>query len=57
MIADIKKFISPLRDRRNELAKDPAAVLKILKDGGERAKSVAEKKMDEVREKVGVKLY
>ena len=54
---DIKKFISPLRDRRNELAKDPAAVLKILKDGGERAKSVAEKKMDEVREKVGVKLY
>ncbi len=57
LIADIKKFISPLRDRREKLAEDPAAVLKILKSGGEKAKAVAEKKMDEVREKIGVKLY
>ena len=57
LIADIKKFIGPLREKREALAKDPAAVLKILKDGGERAKAVADKKMNEVREKVGVKLY
>ena len=57
LIADIKKFIAPLRDRREKLAKDPSAVLQILKSGGEKAKAVAEKKMGEVREKVGVKLY
>ena len=57
LIADIKKFIGPLRDCRDKLAQDPAAVLKILKDGGEKAKAVAEKKMRIVREKIGVKLY
>ncbi len=57
LIDDIKKFIGPLRDRRDELAKDSDSVLKILKDGGDRARKVADKKMDEVREKIGVKLY
>ncbi|MSR78589.1 MAG: tryptophan--tRNA ligase [Candidatus Taylorbacteria bacterium] len=57
LIHDIKKFITPLRDRRDKLANDSDAVLKILKDGGDRARKVADKKMDEVREKVGVKLY
>ncbi|MDO8482675.1 MAG: tryptophan--tRNA ligase, partial [bacterium] len=57
LIADIKKFIAPLREKRETLAQNPDAVLKILKSGGEKAKAVAEKKMDEVREKIGVKLY
>ena len=57
LIEDIKKFIGPLRDRRDKLAEDPAPVLKILKSGGEKAKAVAEKKMEIVREKIGVKLY
>ncbi|MSU55561.1 MAG: tryptophan--tRNA ligase [Candidatus Taylorbacteria bacterium] len=57
LIVDVKKFIGPMRDRRDELTKDSDAVLKILRDGGDRARKVADKKMDEVREKVGVKLY
>jgi tryptophanyl-tRNA synthetase len=57
LIADIKKFIGPMRDRRDKLAKDPDNVLEILKSGGMKAKVVAEEKMKMVREKIGVKLY
>ncbi len=57
LIADIKKFVEPMRARRDEFAKNPSAVLEILKSGGERAKAVAEAKMEIVREKIGVKLY
>jgi tryptophanyl-tRNA synthetase len=57
LIEDIKKFIGPLRDRRDKLAKDPDNVLKVLKSGGEKAKAVASAKMKIVREKIGVKLY
>ncbi|MDO8483194.1 MAG: tryptophan--tRNA ligase [bacterium] len=57
LIADIKKFVQPMRERREKLAKDPSAILKILKAGGEKAKVVAEAKMKVVREKLGVKLY
>ncbi|MDO8590818.1 MAG: tryptophan--tRNA ligase [bacterium] len=57
LIADIKKFVGPMRERREKLAKDPSAVLKILKTGGEKAKVVAEAKMKVVQEKIGVKLY
>ncbi|MBI5126673.1 MAG: tryptophan--tRNA ligase [Candidatus Taylorbacteria bacterium] len=57
LLADLKAFINPLRTRREELAKDKEAVLKILKEGGERARSVAEPKMQEVRKTIGVGLY
>jgi tryptophanyl-tRNA synthetase len=57
LIADIKAFIKPLREKRKTVASDPSAVLKVLKEGGQRAKAVASRKMDEVRSKIGVKLY
>ncbi|MBI5401119.1 MAG: tryptophan--tRNA ligase [Candidatus Yonathbacteria bacterium] len=47
-------FIAPFRARRAEIARDPEAVLKILRDGGEVARTEAQKKMKEVREKVGL---
>jgi len=56
LVADIKGFVRPMRERREKLAKDPSAVLEILKSGGEKAKAVAEAKMKVVREKIGVKL-
>ena len=56
LIADIKTFIKPLRERRKEIASDTSAVLKVLKEGGQRAKAVASRKMDEVRSRIGVKL-
>ena len=54
---DLKKFIAPMRDRRKTLEEDKNAVLEVLKEGGKVARERAEKKMEEVREKVGLKLY
>lgn len=51
---NMRAFIEPMRTRREETAKDPEAVLKILKEGGEVARAVAIEKMKEVREKVGL---
>lgn len=57
LIEDLEKFIAPMRDRRKEFEKDIPGALAILKAGGEKAKKVASKKMDEVKEKIGVKVY
>ena len=57
LIEDLEKFITPLRERRKEFEKDIPKVLAILKAGGEKAKKIAGAKMDEVREKIGVKIY
>ena len=57
LIEDMEKFIAPMRERRKELAKNLPQALQILRKGGEKAKKVAEKKMEEVREKIGVRVY
>ena len=57
LIADLEKFIAPLRERRKEFAKDIPRALSILKAGSEKAKKIAGQKMNEVRERVGVNVY
>jgi tryptophanyl-tRNA synthetase len=57
LIEDLEKFIAPLRERRKEFEKDIPKALSILKAGGEKAKKIASLKMEEVREKIGVKVY
>ena len=57
LIANIEKFIAPLREKRAQIAGDTDYVLDVLRDGGKRAKQKAEKKMEQVREAIGVKLY
>lgn len=57
LIGDLKTFIGPMREKRDQLSHDMDFVMDVLKDGGKRAKAKAEKKMDEVREAIGVKLY
>jgi tryptophanyl-tRNA synthetase len=57
LIEDLKVLITPLRERRQALEEDKKAVLEVLKEGGKVARERAEKKMEEVREKVGLKLY
>jgi valyl-tRNA synthetase len=57
LVEDLEKFIAPLRERRKEFARDVPKALAILKAGGEKAKKVAEAKMKQVREKIGVSLY
>jgi tryptophanyl-tRNA synthetase len=57
LIEDLEKFIAPLRTRRKELTKDIPNALAILKEGSIKAKKIAVKKMQEVREKIGVQVY
>ena len=56
LIEDIEKFIAPLREKRKEFEKDIPKALAILKAGSEKAKKIAEEKMKEVREKIGVNI-
>lgn len=57
LAASIERFIAPLREKRAQLASDTDYVLDILKEGGQRAREKALKKMEDVREVIGVKLY
>jgi tryptophanyl-tRNA synthetase len=57
LIKDLTYFIKPLREKREMLAKDMETVFDILREGGKRASARAEKKMKEVREKVGLEIY
>jgi tryptophanyl-tRNA synthetase len=57
LIADIKKFIKPLREKREKLARDKKAVLEILRAGGQAARARAIAKMELVRQAVGTKLH
>lgn len=56
LLADLIAFVTPLRERRAELAKDRSRVLKILSEGGKKARARAEAKMVEVRKKTGLTL-
>lgn len=54
LIEDVKTFISPFREKRNEIAGDESYVRKVIVEGGQKAKEVADKKLKEVKEKIGV---
>jgi len=54
LLKNIVEFITPMRERREELKKDMGHVRQILKNGGEIARSRAKAKMREVKEKVGL---
>jgi tryptophanyl-tRNA synthetase len=57
LIKDLTAFIKPMREKREMFAKDMKTVLDILKKGGKLASTRVEKKIKEVREKVGVEIY
>ena len=42
--------LKPIRERRNRLAKNPAGVIKILKEGTEKGRKVAIQTLKEVRQ-------
>jgi tryptophanyl-tRNA synthetase len=53
VVADaLIKWIEPVRERRSEFEKKPAAVLEILDDGSKKARGVARATMERVREAV-----
>jgi tryptophanyl-tRNA synthetase len=57
LIKNIDRLIGPLRENRERFSADRDFVLDLLKEGGMRAKDRASKKMEKVRELIGVKLY
>ncbi len=54
LASDIIAFITPLRERYHELHENPEQVAEVLKEGGEFVKSLAVKKMDQVKRAVGL---
>lgn len=54
LIEDIEAHIAPMRDRYESLS--DSDITAVLADGAMRAREYAEKKMEEVRQKVGVSL-
>src|SRR3989344_3869749 len=48
------KTLSPIQKQYKEFAKDKASVLKILRDGAERAREIAKAIMRDVRAKIGL---
>lgn len=62
---DIKKYVAglindylrPMREKRKEYEQNPELVKKILKEGGKKAVSIANSKMEVVRDKVGFNIY
>ncbi len=54
LAASINKYFEPLRAKRIDLAKNPKAIWAMLENGAERARAIAEKTMQEVRQAVGL---
>lgn len=50
LIEVLEAFLKPIRERRIELAKDPAHVMQILKQGTEKTAIIAEQTIKEVKE-------
>lgn len=57
LLEALQSFLEPVRLRRAEFAKDPGSVMEILKQGTERAKEVAERTMNEVRQAMGIDYF
>ena len=54
LIADLKAFISPLREKRREIEAQTERIQSVLDNGKEKARAVAESKMDAVKKAIGV---
>jgi tryptophanyl-tRNA synthetase len=49
LIEVLEAFLGPIRARRIEFAKDPAAVTRVLREGTARGRAVAQQTLGEVR--------
>ncbi len=54
LIEDLETFIKPMREKRSELEKDIPFVIKVLKDGAEKANEKANAKLVDIKKKIGV---
>ena len=54
LIQDLKDFIGPMREKREWLERDNDLINKVIKEGAEKAKAIADAKLAEVKKKIGV---
>ena len=54
MYGHMEKVLAPIREKRKEIVESGVSVRQILAEGTARAREIAEKKMKEVREAVGI---
>lgn len=54
LVDEIDNFISPLREKRESVAKDKSYVRDVLGESKEAVREIVENKMKDVREKVGI---
>lgn len=57
LIEVLEKFLSPIREKRAQAAKDPQAVMNMLKEGGEKARAVAAQTLKEVKEAMTINYF
>ncbi|CAG9163794.1 tryptophan--tRNA ligase [Cupriavidus pinatubonensis] len=50
----LNELLGPIRERREQLAKDPDYVFDLLREGTNRAKAITQQTLDEVREALGM---
>ncbi|MEI7765371.1 MAG: tryptophan--tRNA ligase [bacterium] len=57
LIEVLENVIGPIRERREQLAKDPRVVMKILEDGTKEARKIAKETMAEVRKAIKIDFF
>jgi tryptophanyl-tRNA synthetase len=57
LIEVLEKLIKPIREKREELAKNPKAIMKILEEGTMHARKTAKETMQEVRNAIGIDYF
>lgn len=50
----LKELISPIRERRNELAKDPDYIMDVLKTGTQKCQLITQSTLNEVKDSLGM---
>jgi len=54
MYGHMEKVLAPIREKRKEIVESGVSVRQILAEGTQRAREIAERKMKEVREAIGI---
>ncbi len=57
LIEVLENFLKPIRERRKQFSQDIPGVLKMLKDGSDKANVVAQKTITEVRHAIGIDYF
>ena len=50
----LKDLITPIRERRNELSKDPDYIMDVLKAGTQKCQVITQSTLDEVKDGLGM---